>query len=369
MTYTVIGAGIVGLVTAFELADKGHRVRVIDPHPISGASFHAAGMLAPTAEMVYQQDALFGLMDDSAARYPDLLQRVSAHTELPTAHRTEGTLIIAGDPADRRHLMQLAAYQEKHGHPVERLSIDAARDLESALSPTICGALRIAGDHQIDPRVFCTALIDALTTMGIPFEQRTATREDLGPTTIVCAGLGARDFFPRLPLRPVYGDIMRLKSPTGFGEQPLLNHVVRGYITGRPVYIVPRADGTIVVGATSREDQRPEPQAGGVLDLLRDAAQMVPMIRDCDIVETTCGARPGTPDDLPLIGRDEDTGAIISTGYFRHGILLAAWGGALTAAFALGEEDRIATPDVLATIHPDRNQQASGSNDRLDIQP
>lgn len=145
---------------------------------------------------------------------------------------------------------------------------------------------------------------------------------------VICAGLGARDITgwyegerTPLKLRPVYGDVLQLRVPAH--QFPLLNHVVRGFVESRPVYLIPRGDGTLTIGATSREDERPQPQAGGVHQLLRDAIEILPAIEDCDFIEATTGARPGTPDDLPYLGRVNDR-VVVSTGYFRHGILLAS---------------------------------------------
>ena len=99
--------------------------------------------------------------------------------------------------------------------------------------------------------------------------------------------------------------------------------MIRGFVEDRPVYLIPRADRTLTIGATSREDARPDPQVGGVFQLLRDAIEIVPAIEECDFLETTTGARPGSPDDLPYLGRVSDR-VVVSTGYFRHGILLAS---------------------------------------------
>ena len=112
MKIAVIGAGIVGLSTALTLADRGHRVTVYDPAPASGASHHAGGMLAPTAEVVYKQDPLFPLMRAAAAWYPELIELTARYTGEPTGYRTEGTLVVARDRADGTHLEELRAYQE-----------------------------------------------------------------------------------------------------------------------------------------------------------------------------------------------------------------------------------------------------------------
>lgn len=374
MNVIVIGAGIVGLVTAFELIERGATVTVVDPDPASGATHHAGGMLAPAAEVQYRQEPLFPLMLDSAGLYPSLIERVSAHTELATGYRTEGTLVVAGDRADARHLEELSAYQHVHGMGVERITRRQARSLEPALSPAIAGAVHIPGDHQVSPRVFAAALLDALRSRGVTFVADEARRIDGARVEgargfydadqiVLAAGLGAAridGWFSGpapLQLRPVYGDILRLGVPEHL--RPLFSRVIRGFVEDRPVYLIPRHDHTIGLGATSREDDQPQPRLGSVYDLVRDAVRLVPGIEETTLLEASVGARPGTPDDLPYLGRVSDT-VVVSTGYFRHGILLAALGGRAGAELALGE---IPTTD-LAACAPLRHARAPGNERR-----
>ena len=143
---------------------------------------------------------------------------------------------------------------------------------------------------------------------------------------------------------------------------PLVTSVIRGFVRDRPVYVVPRIDGGLVLGATSREDGRGRPLVGGALDLMRDADTICPGIRECTIDEITAGARPGTPDDLPYIGIDDGTGAVVSTGYFRHGILLTALGARVGAALATA--GREATADESGSV--DAQTRATDSDSLAD---
>ena len=356
---TSIGAGLVGLATAFELTelDPECSVSILDPAPLSGASHHAAGMLAPAAEMQYQQDELLPLMRQSALWYPSLVRRVAlaAHSDPDDPHvtgfRRDGTYVVAADSADRVHLAETRDFQESFGMKATQVTVRQLRQAEPSLSPNLSGAVHIPGDHQIDPRVFGELIIGALKNRGVKIIKRFATlvdvnsRDNLDGTstnindannsadvTIVANGLGASEFFPYLQLRPVWGDVLRLRVPAEL--DPLVTSVIRGFVRDRPVYVVPRIDGGLVLGATSREDGRGRPLVGGALDLMRDADTICPGIRECTIDEITAGARPGTPDDLPYIGIDDGTGAVVSTGYFRHGILLTALGARVGAALA-----------------------------------
>ncbi|RUP95240.1 glycine oxidase ThiO [Corynebacterium pseudodiphtheriticum] len=361
----IIGAGMVGLATAVELAHHGHSVRVLDPSPASGATHHAGGMLAPAAEVVYQQDPLFPLMQYSGQWYPKLMEIVAEHTDLPTGYRTEGTLVVAADRADSQHLTELMDYQNAHGMDVAKLSVRQARKLEPALSPAVAGAVEIPGDHQIFPRQTALALLDALKNMGVEIIREQATKLEDGAVltaqgrypakqTVLCNGLGARDIAGVLPetgtnpaspkeafqLRPVYGEVLQLQCPEHL--QPLCDRVIRGFVEDRPIYIIPRSDGRITIGATSREDHRSGPPASSVYDLLRDAIRLVPGIEECEFLEATTGARPGTPNDLPYLGR-VSANLVISTGYFRHGILLSALAARVSRELIEG-----ATPDQLS---------------------
>jgi len=177
------------------------------------------------------------------------------------------------------------------------------------------------------------------------------------------AALAAIDGLPagaRPPLRPVHGDILRARLPDG--APPLLERTVRGLVHGVPVYLVPRADGTVVVGATSREDGLTGAAAGGVFRLLRDAQALVPGVADLELVEVMARARPGTPDDVPCLGRARARdggpvpGLVVSTGYFRHGVLLTPLAARLAAQLVTGASgaDPAADAAHLATADPQR---------------
>jgi glycine oxidase len=181
----------------------------------------------------------------------------------------------------------------------------------------------------------------------------------LAAETVVANGLAAAslDGLPEdlhLPLRPVYGDILRLRVPDRL--RPLLTATVRGIVRGVPVYVVPRQDGTVVIGATQREDGQAAPSAGGVYQLLRDAQTLVPAVAELELLEATARARPGTPDNAPLLGRVQTAkgcesgaagsmsaapvpGLIIATGFFRHGVLLTPAAAVICRELMDGVED------------------------------
>lgn len=398
----VAGAGLIGLATAFELRRRGVAVTLADPEPASGATYAAAGMLAPIAETQYGQEGLYPLMAASAVEYPAFIERVSAASGLPCGYCTEETLVVGADSADAQSLQDLANHQRAAGMQVDNITAREARKLEPALAPHLAAAIRIPTDHQVDPRLLAASLMHALDAPVIDtlngatdpgpvrwFHARVdrvlSTRGpeprvsgvflDGGETVegdavVLATGLNAGDTGQLPPdlnlrLRPVYGDVLRLRVPDSLllpGEENLIARTVRGRVGGRPVYLVPRADRTLVLGATSREDGRDSVLAGGVHQLLRDARAIMPAVDDCDVLEMIARARPGTPDDLPYMGLCSVNGLIISTGHFRHGILLTPVASRLAAELATGELDPVVSHerdhDFLTSTDPARHSPA-----------
>ncbi len=232
----IVGAGVIGLATAVEMAQSGINVDVFDPAPASGATHHAGGMLAPAAEVVYQQDPLFPLMQASGKWYPELIAAVAKHSDLDTGYRDEGTLVVAADRADSQHLSELMDYQNAHGMQVERITVRQARSLEPGLSPRLASAVSIPGDTQVFPRQWALALYDAAENSGVRFHRTKVTHIDDGvdggrvPTDegtfaadqeVRAAGLGANGLSGwSQPLRPV-----RRPAPPGLRRRYLLRCV------------------------------------------------------------------------------------------------------------------------------------------------
>lgn len=370
MRVIVVGAGIIGLSTAWYLRRLGAEVTIIDPAPAQGASHAAAGMLAPAAEVVWGQTPLYPLMRASAQMYPQFSGEVASAAGSDLGFSDAGTLVCAGDRADLQALRELRDAQSRSGFATELITGSAARQVEPSLSPAVAGAVHIPGDHSIDPRRLTAALLAVLSADSGRFVRQPAAEliKD-GDTTvgvalgdgrrleadqvIICAGsaVSAIAGAPALPLREVWGDVLRLRAPTE--ATPLLSRTIRGLVNGRSVYLVPRPDGEIVLGASSREDGLSGTPAGAIHRLLADGQRLVPGILDAEITDITTRARPGSPDDLPMIGRI-DPGCVVSTGYFRHGILLAPFGGRLGAELALGAVSDWPPDGSLESVSPHR---------------
>lgn len=365
----VIGGGVIGLTAAWRLAQAGHDVTVLDPAAGQRASWAAAGMLAPVTEAHLGEEELVALNRAAADRWPSFAEELAGTTGMPVDRQTAGTVVAALDEDDRRGLDDLADRLATLGLAVERCRGRDLRRREPALSPGVRHGLDVAGDHAVDNRQVVDALQKAVADAGVALRPVAAdgVRGDGGQvagvtladgstepadTVVVAAGCwsGQLDLPPgaRPPVRPVRGEILRLRDDPA---APLLRRVVRGRARGWSVYVVPRSHGEVVVGATSDErGYDTTVTAGGVLDLLRTAADLVPGIRELELVEARAGLRPGTPDNGPIVGATDVAGLVLATGHFRHGILQAPITG--DAVAALVADDPV--PDALVPFGPGR---------------
>jgi glycine oxidase len=366
----VVGGGLVGMGIAWRAAKRGCSVAVVDPSPGAGSSRAAAGMLAPVTEATYGEQALVALGLASAALYPDFVAELEADAGAPVGYRRTGTLAVALDTDDRAELAALHRYQLSLGLETELLSSREVRRSEPLLSPSVRGGLLVAGDHSVDNRLLGAALAAAAPRAGAEVvagsvEQvlvegdrargvRLADGRELRAGTVVVA---AGCWSSRLaglpagavpPVRPVKGQILRLRAP---GGAPWLARTVRAVVHGRQVYLVPRGDGEVVVGATVEEQGMSRTvTAGGVHDLLVDAHRLLPEVSELELVETGAGLRPGSPDNAPLIGATTLPGLVLATGHHRNGVLLTpVTADAVAELLATG-----APPDVVAPFSPSR---------------
>ncbi|GAA2504889.1 glycine oxidase ThiO [Streptomyces thermolineatus] len=373
----VVGGGVVGLVTAWRCAQRGLSVAVADPEPGRGAAHVAAGMLAAVTELQYGEQTLLGLNLASARRYPSFTEELEDASGLPTGYRACGTLAVALDADDRAELRELHAFQSALGLESVWLTGRECRRLEPMLAPGVRGGLRVEGDHQVDPRRLAAALLRACERAGVDFLRQPAGRLSVvadraagvvladgsavpAGQVVLAAGCrsGLLEGVPEEalpPVRPVKGQVLRLRVPAPFA--PFLSRTVRAVVRGGHVYLVPRENGELVVGATTEETGHDTAvTAGGVYELLRDAHELVPGITELPLTEALAGLRPGSPDNAPLLGRTALPGLLAATGHHRNGILLTPVTGDLMAEIVTGGDPEQALP-----FSPARFSRAPGT--------
>lgn len=333
----IVGAGAIGLSIGWELARNGVPVRLFDRDtPGRAASWKAGGMLAPNAELQFEEPELYELNRESLRRWPDFVEALETDTGIDLGFRTEGTLTVAPDEDRAAAMDRVYRFQQKVGAAATRLSGAEARAREPFLAPHVAGAV-YTEDAQIDNRALIRALRNGVQAHGgalhadTPVEAIrpdseqpvvvTAENEQIyGQTVIVAAGAWSRrlnglDGAVRPPVRPVRGQVLELETTRTFD----LRHVVRG----PDAYLVPKAEDRLVVGATSEEKGfEQEVTAGGLYELLEGAIEVVPGIRDLPVQTLDVGFRPGTRDNRPLLGPSGAPGVLYATGHYRHGILL-----------------------------------------------
>lgn len=364
----VIGAGLIGLGIAWQALRGGASVLVLERDRrggSSGTSSQAAGMLAPASEADPGELPLLELSVASARQYPGFIEALRSDSPLPSGYLGCGTLRVARDRGEAQELERALALRERLGVPGRRLRGSEARALEPSLAPTLRLGAEFPQDHAVDPRALSAALADAVRrrggmiregaritrivgaagrAQGVELEDGEQLR---GGQVVVAAGVWSGEIegvSDELPLRPVKGQILRLRDPAGPG---LLTRVLRL----ERAYVVPRGDGRYVLGATMEErgfDQTVT--AGAVWELLREAGEVLPGSGEWIIDELTAGLRPGTPDNAPIIGHGRLKGLLWAVGHYRNGVLLTPVTAQLVASLLAGE----APAHDLASFSPTR---------------
>ncbi|MFF2750779.1 glycine oxidase ThiO [Kitasatospora sp. NPDC058048] len=373
----VIGGGVIGLAVAWRAAQRGLRnVIVVDPSPGGGAAGVAAGMLAPVTELQYGEEPLLRLGMASNERYAAFAAELSeASGGRDTGYRRCGTVAVALDSDDREELRELHAFHQRLGLDSTWLTGREARRLEPMLAPGVRGGLHVADDHQVDPRRLLTALaaacenanvllhraeaVELLVEGGRATGARLSTGERVGAGQVVLAAGPHSHRLPGLPdgvlpaIRPVKGQVLRLHVPDAY--RPFLSRNVRAVVRGRHLYLVPRENGELVVGATTEEQGYDTTvTAGGVYELLRDAHELVPGITELPLLETSAGLRPGSPDNAPLLGPTSLPGLVAATGHYRNGVLLTPVTADLVSEYlATGEVPETARPFTPLRFSPE----------------
>lgn len=362
----VIGAGLIGLACAWEISARGASVTVIERDtPGRGATRVAAGMLAPVGELDFGEPELLALNLESRQLYPGFVAAVESASGLDSGYRETGALHVALDRDEAGELKRIVELQRGHGLDSTWLGPIATRELEPGVSPALAGAVLVEDDAVVDPRALVDALGAGLERTGVgivPAEVtglcrnpngsvagvETTAGEFFAAAVVAAPGAeaGVAAWLPaevRPPVRPVKGQVVELRGdPDGPACERILG--------SERVYLAPRPDGRLILGATVEEmgfDLRVT--GGGVHEMLREAYRLLPDVAEMEFLGAIAGLRPGTPDNVPVIGRTTIEGLILATGHYRNGILLAP-----VTAQAVGELIEGRDPDRLAAASPAR---------------
>jgi glycine oxidase len=346
---------------------QGAEVVVLDRSDRGAATRVAAGMLAPVGELQFGEEALLEMTLAAAVGYGEFVAELEDSTGLETGFARRGALHVALDRDEAAELRRRLDLQRSRGLEAEWLGPSACRELEPGLAPSLNGGVRVAGEAAVDPRALARALTAGIDAGGC------AVRRDEAAELLVAGGPSVRgvrlaagaEIFARAvvaatgawsgeaawlppearpPVRPVKGQIVELGAgPAG----PLSERIV----ASERVYMVPRPDGRMIVGATVEERGfEVSVTAGGVHELLREAYRLLPDIAELELLDASAGLRPGTADNLPLIGEGAVDGLYLATGHHRNGVLLASLTADAIARLVAGEEP----PPVVAAADPRR---------------
>jgi len=318
----IVGGGIIGLAIALELQQQGTQVTVLSKDFAAAAGHAAAGMLAPNAEQL-ASGPMRALCQQSLGQYPSWISKLEDLTGIDSGYWPCGILAPRLDnPAESQ--------------PALTLTAAALHSYQPGLSPNIVGGHFYPEDAQVDNRALMRSLRAAAQDVGIEVQTgvsvqgfiqkqghviglRTTAGEKTADHYILAAGAWSGELLP-VPVLPKKGQMLSLRVPASYGyTQPL-----RRVLFGQQVYIVPRQDGRIIVGATVEDvGFTPHNTAAGISQILNAAIALYPPLADFSIEEQWWGFRPSTPDELPILGPSPCKNLTLATGHYRNGVLLA----------------------------------------------
>lgn len=334
----IVGGGVIGLLSALEIARRGHLVTVVDPQPAQGATFAAAGMIAPSAEASVEHPELAERAIASRRAWPELLASLKPFAETPLDLFEVGTVFAAFDSSDRREIQQYLDVARSQGHAFSTDNSVADEPLRELLSPRIATSDFASADAFVDPDGVVNAIMRALASLNVEIRRQrvvTTSHDDQGVSVVCESGeivagdrgivatgydgspLPVTSLSPHV-VRPIRGITVRLFDP-----ESSVGPMVRGIVRGRWVYIVRRPGGSILIGASSDESEDRVVEAGALRRLLEDAATLMPSLEWAHFEEVRVGLRPATGDHSPFFNILVAERWAWSSGHFRHGFLMA----------------------------------------------
>lgn len=325
----VLGAGVIGLSSAWKLASKGLQVVVVEKFSLhSGTSYVCGGMLAPNAEAKFTEPELLHASIESLELWKDFRNDLELVSGLTIGYRDEGTLMVALERDDVALLDHAKSQHHALGLKTQVLSADEVREREPNLSPRILRGM-YCEDFQVEPPKLMEALIEACRKKGVHIFDECGDSEigkntlkfgttEISYTSLLIATGAWRVKRPDAPkVKPIKGQMVVLDMPT-----PICDHIIRA----PDAYLVPKAD-RLLIGATMEEMGFDKGSlAGSVMDLLVGAWEAMPSVYDLNIRELCTGHRPVGETSMPYLGRSElDENVFYATGHGRNGVLLTPW--------------------------------------------
>jgi len=337
----IVGGGVIGMAIALEVAPSVRDCILIDPSPGRGASWAAAGMLSAAAEIAPGEEGLLEDLKEAAAIWPAFAERVTVVSDVDIGFARSSSVLAGATQSDVREVERVAKVIRAAGARVEPLQAEALTAIEPALGARLHGGWLLPADYRVDNRLFVEALLEAVKSVGVRIVEdrcehleRTRTSIRLGLShqgtldvdrCVIATGAWApfrgTENLGLPTVRPVRGTTLRLGAAPGV-EVP--TRTVRAVVDSMHCYLVPRTDGSLVVGATSEEQGYDTVSpAGGVFRLLEGARAVFPGIDELIFEEAAVGLRPATPDHLPFVGAADDSRIIGAIGHYRNGLLLS----------------------------------------------
>ncbi len=343
----VIGGGVIGLATAIELRLLGAEVTILCQDFQAAAGHAAAGMLAPQAEQI-SIESMLDLCLASRELYPSWVQKIES---------------ISGVDAGYWQCGILAPHYTQPEQNAQWLAPDIIHSYQARLSESIVGGYWYPADGQVDNRALIRSLFSASQSLGVNFldgvavktinhsqERITHLETSEGNMSaqhyILATGAWSQQLLP-IKVVPRKGQMLSLLVPPEQWDHLPLQQV----LFGEEIYIVPRRDGKIVIGATSENvGFTPQNTPQGIQQLLTAATRLFPLLQDLPIHETWWGFRPATPDELPILGTSAYENLTLATGHYRNGILLAPITAKLIADLVWNQQ----VDDLLAAMSWER---------------
>ncbi|MEM9925964.1 MAG: glycine oxidase ThiO [Cyanobacteria bacterium P01_D01_bin.50] len=379
----IIGGGVIGLATAIELKLRGAKVTAISRDQKAAAATAAAGMLAPCAERIANATML-ELCNRSLYLYPDWTKKLEEITGLDTGYWPCGILAPVYDRKETSGQREIeldlppispSPYPPlSPSSPAYWLDKDAIHQYQPGLGEEVIGGWWYPEDAQVDSKALFKTLLSAAENLGVEIQEGitvkgiiqqhglvTGVQTNAGTLRasiyVLATGAWSNELLP-LPVRPVKGQMLSVKVPSSVEELPLSR-----VLYGNNIYIVPRRDGRIIIGATSEDiGFTPGNTPTGIQSLLQQAMRLYPQLQNYPIEELWWGFRPITPDELPILGNSWCNNLIFATGHHRNGILLTPITAKLIADLIFSEKSSEKSDSLLSHFHYSRFYNSSSKS-------